>query len=174
MSEIWIVRSNVLAFRPTMDTDLGRVLTMERDQENRQYIRQWSLEKHQAAITDPDIAHFIIETVPEKRMVGYVILIGLENPDQSIEFKRIVIADKGHGHGRQAVQLIKKYTFEMLNKHRLWLEVMDHNHRAFELYRSVGFITEGTHREAVKQGDVYTSLHVMSILAAEYFQKSMK
>jgi RimJ/RimL family protein N-acetyltransferase len=97
-----------------------------------------------------------------------VILVGLENPDYNLEFKRIVIADKRRGFGREAVCLIKEYAFEYLKMHRLWLEVMVENTGAFAMYQTEGFINEGLHREAVKHGDSYSSLRVMSMLADEY------
>lgn len=167
MSDSYLVQLGRIAFRPTADRDLDFVLKMERHRENAQFIRQWSLEHHRAAIADPNIAHLVVQTITEKRIVGYVILIGLENPDLNLEFKRIVITEKGRGFGRKAVQLIKKYVFADLGLHRIWLEVMEHNTRAFELYKSEGFIVEGMHLEAVKQGNIFTSLHVMSLLARE-------
>ena len=92
----------------------------------------------------------------------------MNDPDKSIEFKRIVISEKGKGFGREAVQLVKKIAFETLGAHRLWLEVMEHNGRACQLYQSEGFVSEGLHRESFKQGEKYISLRIMSILADEY------
>lgn len=168
MSDKTIIHSDILAFRRTEEHDLEIVLDIERNADNSRYIRHWSIELHRAAIADPNIAHVIVETTEGRRLIGYVILIGLENPDSCVEFKRIVIAEKGRGYGRETVKLIKKYTFTLLGKHRLWLEVMDYNHRAFALYNSEGFVLEGTHRGAVKTGEVFTSLRVMSMLAEEY------
>ena len=168
MTENPIIQSDRIAFRPTADTDLDLVLRLERDKDNAPFIRQWSLERHRAAIADSNIAHLVVWTITDDRIIGYIILIGRENPDLNLEFKRIVIDDKGKGFGREAMILVEKYVFENLGVHRLWLEVMEHNRRAFELYKSVGFTIEGMHREAVKQGEEFTSLHVMSILAQEY------
>lgn len=168
MSEKTVIHSDILSFRRTEEKDLEAVLDLERGTDNSRFIRHWPIELHRAAIADPNIAHVIVETTGKRRLIGYVILIGLENPDSSIEFKRIVIAEKGRGYGREAVKLIKQYIFNSLGKHRLWLEVMDYNHRAFALYNSEGFVLEGTHRGAVKQGEIFTSLRVMSMLADEY------
>jgi RimJ/RimL family protein N-acetyltransferase len=45
---------------------------------------------------------------------------------------------------------------------------MEHNERAIQLYESAGFVSEGLHRESLKQGEHFLSLKVMSILAHEY------
>ena len=100
--------------------------------------------------------------------MGYVILIGLIDPDCSVEFKRIVIEPKGYGFGRQTICLVKELVFNKLKAHRLWLEVLSDNTRAYNLYLSEGFTEEGIHRESLKQGDVFLNLRVMSILVSEY------
>ena len=157
-----------IMFRPTVETDLEMVLGMEKDADNRSFIRQWSREQHVAAINNENIAHFVALSASEGKIVGYVILVGCLSPDRSLEFKRIVIGDKGAGLGRDSVRVIKQFAFEHLKFHRLWLEVIDQNRRACQLYESEGFVKEGIHRESLKQGENYLSLVMMSILASEY------
>lgn len=154
--------------RPTTETDLETIIAMERSGENTPYIRQWPREKHLEALTDNNIGHFVIQADDDKRIIGYIILIGLKNPDKAVEFKRIVINEKGNGYGRAAVRFIKKYVFEEIGFHRLWLEVLEKNNRAYQLYKSEGFVDEGVHRESLRQGDRYLSLIVMSMLRHEY------
>jgi RimJ/RimL family protein N-acetyltransferase len=141
---------------------------MEQDSENAPTIRQWSREKHIAAIADSNYDHITVRACSDDRIVGYIILVGLDDPDDNVEFKRIVIAEKGRGLGRAAVKYIKEHAFNDLGAHRLWLEVMTNNERAYQLYESEGFIREGVHRESLKRGDTYDSLIVMSVLAQEF------
>lgn len=101
--------------------------------------------------------------------VGYVILVGLEDADLSINIKRLVVTDKSKGYGKQALRLIKKFAFEELQAHRLWLDVKDFNLRARYVYETGGFIVEGILRECIKTGDKFESLVLMSILAHEYY-----
>ncbi len=157
-----------IALRPTTEADLDYVIKMERSPENAPFIRQWSIQQHQSAISDDNMAHLIVQKTPDNKAIGYIILVGLENPDQSIELKRMVIEEKSKGLGRESLQLVKKMVFENLGAHRLWLEVMEHNDRAIQLYKSEGFISEGMHCESLKQGENFVSLKVMSILAHEY------
>jgi len=161
-----------LALRPTRREDLDCVIALERDGENAPYIRQWSLEQHQAALDDPNISHQIVETVNGKHMMGYLILIGCVDPDRSLQLKRIVIAHKGYGLGRQAIRLVKAHAFGALRCHRLWLEVTENNNRAHGLYESEGFEEEGILREALRRGDHYVSLTIMSMLDRDYIGAS--
>jgi diamine N-acetyltransferase len=117
-------------------------------------------------LTDPDIAHLIVEA--DKR-VGYVILAGLQDPNETIELRRIVIMEKGLGYGKAAIQQVKQEAFEKYQVNRLWLDVKEHNHRAQALYKSAGFVLEGTLRQCLKtENGHYESLLLMSILHEEY------
>jgi diamine N-acetyltransferase len=161
-----------IRLRPSKEPDLDMILKLESDRENFEFIRQWSRKKHLDAMADENIAHMIIETAGNKRPVGYIILLGLKDPDENIEFKRMVIAEKGMGYGRQAVRLVKQFAFEKRHCHRLWLEVMDHNIRAYALYDSEGFVLEGIHRESVKKPGKRITVQVMSMLAHEYVKEA--
>lgn len=163
-----------ITFRQTSEIDLECVMKLEREPENSPFVRQWSKQQHKSAISDENMAHLVVENASNNQIIGYVILVGLENPDRSIELKRIVIQEKNKGLGRECVQLIKKIMFENLGAHRLWLEVMEHNDRAIQLYESEGFALEGVHRESLKQKERFVSLKVMSILAHEYNRKGSR
>ena len=173
MSDNFLLKSRRVGVRYTTVEDLDTVIKMERDAENAPFIRQWSQKQHRSAIKDRNIAHLIIQRISTDDIIGYIIMVGLENYDRNIEFKRLVIADKGKGLGRQAVQLIKRLAFEKFGAHRLWLEVVLHNDRAYKLYKSEGFIDEGVHRESLRQDDRFVSMKVMSVLSHEYFMKDV-
>jgi diamine N-acetyltransferase len=156
----------MIILRRTEESDLDYVLSAEHSSENRVYVTQWPRERHLAVLTDPDIAHLIVEA--DKR-VGYVILAGLQDPNETIELRRIVITEKGLGYGKAAMQQVKQQAFEKYQANRLWLDVKEHNHRAQALYKSAGFILEGTLRQCLKiENGHYESLLIMSILREEY------
>ncbi|UCE58119.1 MAG: GNAT family N-acetyltransferase [Phycisphaerales bacterium] len=162
------LRQNRIQVRPTSPDDLEFVIASERDSENLPFIRQWTLEQHRRAIDDESVLHLTIEAADDGRRVGYIILCGVGSVDRSIEFKRIVITEKGGGLGRDAVRAIETIVFETFGAHRLWLEVMVKNTRAKQLYETEGFVEEGTLREAAQVQDRFESLVVMSMLEAEY------
>jgi diamine N-acetyltransferase len=160
--------SMLIQVRPTQIDDLAFVLQAENHPANATFVEQWSHDRHVAALTDPDFAHRIVERRSDGQPIGYIILVGLKNMHQSLEFRRIVITDKGHGFGRAAVRLVKQLAFEQYHAHRLWLDVRAHNRRAQQLYQSEGFVIEGTLRECVKVDDRFESLVIMSVLSSEY------
>lgn len=160
-----------IRLKPTIENDLNFVLQAEQNQENLPFVTQWTKQQHFNSLSNRDIAHFIIEKITDKIYVGYAILAGLSNLNQSIELRRIVITDKGKGYGRETLQLIQKLSFEELSAHRLWLDVKEHNLRAKKLYESEGFIIEGCLRECLKTSDKWESLIIMSMLKKEFVKK---
>ena len=157
--------------RPTMQSDLDFVLSLERDPENLPYITPWEKIQHEAAIRFPDFRHFIIEAGPGLDAGGFLILIGCRNPHLSIELKRMVVQDKHQGHGRAALRVAKKAAFDELHAHRLWLDEKSRNTLARAFYDSEGFTVEGVLREAVRVQGGFESLVVMSMLRREFEQR---
>jgi diamine N-acetyltransferase len=162
---------NRVRLRPTMQSDLDFVLTLENDPENLPFITPWERTQHEAAIRFPDFRHFILEGGPGLEAVGFLILIGCRSQHQSLELKRMVVRSKGQGYGRAALRVTKKVAFGDLGAHRLWLDVKKRNTRAKALYDSEGFVVEGELRESVKVQGGYESLIVMSMLATEFEQR---
>jgi diamine N-acetyltransferase len=168
----------LVQLRPTQPVDLNFVLTAEYHPDSRPYVSQWSHEQHLAALTDPDIAHLMIETANETaaipgsgepapepaQPVGYAIIAGLCDPNQCIELRRLVIVPKERGYGKAALAQIKQFAFQTHSAHRLWLDVKVGNDRAQAVYRAAGFTAEGTLRDGIKTADGFESLIIMSLL----------
>ena len=135
--------------RRTTPGDLDWVLAAEGHLDNRPYVTQWTRRQHEEAMDHPDRSHLIVETVEDGRTVGYVILAGLEAPRQGVELRRIVVTEKGRGHGRDALRLVKRLALVDLRTRRLWLDVRTNNPRAKRLYEDEGFAVEGTSPEGL-------------------------
>lgn len=159
--------------RPTMQSDLAYVLSLEQDENNLPFITPWDRTQHEAAIRFPDMRHFIIEGGDGLEAVGFLILIGCRSPHQSLELKRMVVQGKGQGFGRAALRVAKRVAFDDLKAHRFWLDVKLRNARAKAFYDSEGFVVEGTLRDAVKidladGSHGFDSLVVLSMLQTEF------
>lgn len=75
---------------------------------------------------------------------------------------------RGRGYGRKIYEAIKKYCFDYLNIHRVWLLVLETNKHAQRLYKKQGFRVEGKQREAIFRDGKYLDYVMMSILEDEY------
>lgn len=156
-----------IKFHKTASKDITDIVLMEGDKDNTEFIFPNSNAEHLNLICDTNIEHLTLK-LGNKKIIGFAILAGIENNNKSIEFRRIVINEKGKGFGRMAIKELKKYCFEKLNCHRLWLDVLETNERAKYLYRSEGFKEEGKLRDCILVNGEYNSLIIMSILKDEY------
>lgn len=111
--------------------------------------------------------HLVIIDKEKEDKVGFI-LLGNDEQNRSLEFRRMVVNPKGKGIGRQCLQLVKKYCFECLNYHRLWLDVFEFNHRAIHLYKSEGFVEEGKLIQCLYIEGQFHNLLILSMLRSEY------
>lgn len=148
------------------EVDFHFVTQSEQHPDNRRFVGQWTHEQYRQALTNPTYCCFGF--VVNQVLVGHCILANLQDPDDAIQLKRLVITTKGKGYGRAALTEIIRYVFETLNANRLWLDVRSFNSRAEGLYRSVGFQYEGTQRKASKMEDAYYDLNLYGLLRDEY------
>jgi len=123
--------------RPTGGDDIPMVCAWERDPENAQFVQTWPEELHRASLTDPTQRHLVIEA--GGRAVGFAILAGIDGVTPAVEFRRVVVAEKGRGIGQAAVALVVRYSFAELGARELWLDFVEHNARARCIYEKHGF-----------------------------------
>jgi len=150
----------------TIQSDVDRIISFETN--NKQFVHQYSKEKHLKLLNDRDCLHLSIRRLDNNELIGHTILFGVESEHKVLEFRRITINEKGLGFGREAVQLLKKLCFEKLKFHRLWFDVYDDNERAIKLYESEGFVKEALLRENIKTDNGYRSQRIYSMLEKEY------
>lgn len=157
----------MITLKATSPSHITYILKIEEEEENQDFIIPYTRKQHEQIIQDRDALHLSVMN-KEGKLVGFVILAGLQNSNNAIEFRRIVIAEKGKGYGSTVINYVKKYCFEKLKCHRLWLDVFDFNTKAQYIYLKAGFKKEGVLRDAFKREDIYQSLVIMSILKYEY------
>lgn len=163
-----VIESERIALLQTQEADLSFVTELENHPQNRGYVMVYSREQHLNVITNPNEQHLIVYEKASNDQVGFVILGGLNDKNRALELRRIVISKKGKGLGKETLQLIKKYCFEILQMHRLWLDVAEDNEKAIYIYASEGFKNEGILREAVIFDGKFKNLKLMSILESDY------
>jgi diamine N-acetyltransferase len=161
------IESNNIGLRNAAVNDVDYIYQLEAHPENSRFVMAYSRERHIQVMESEDEELFVIINKTTNDLLGFVILAGLTNPNLSMEFRRLVIADKGKGLGRQVVNLVVQYCFIILKFHRLWLDVYEDNLKGIHLYQSIGFRQEGKLRDVIKHGNAYRSLLLFSMLEGE-------
>lgn len=156
-----------MELRPALAADLPRIAALERAPSARAFVGQWSEERHRATLAGDDARYFVVDG-PGGELAAFAILRGLAEANRGIELKRIVVAAPEQGLGRRMLTELIRIAFEDLHAHRLFLDVFEDNARARHLYERLGFVYEGTLREAAERGGRWYNLRLMSMLTHEY------
>jgi RimJ/RimL family protein N-acetyltransferase len=152
---------------PQPRPDISDIVAVERTALAREFVGQWSEERHRTSLAGDD-ARYVSQT-DWGELQAYAILRGVRESSRSIELKRIVVAVHERGLGRQILGELLRIAFRELNAHRIYLDVFEDNGRARHLYECLGFQYEGVMREAAQRGEQWCNLRLMSILETEYF-----
>jgi|SRR5579872_1329562 len=156
-----------MLLRSAVTDDIPALVALEQRPFAREFVGQWSAERHRATLCGSDARYFVSETAAGQ-LNAYVILRGLSEDSGSVELKRIVVAEPGQGLGRILLTETLRLAFDELSAHRVFLDVFEDNARARHLYESLGFVYEGTMRDAARRNENWCNLCMMSMLEGEY------
>jgi RimJ/RimL family protein N-acetyltransferase len=102
--------------------------------------------------------------------VGEVVLNELDADNRSCGFRISLLGPRafGRGYGTEATRLVLAHAFDAVGINRVELEVYDFNPRARHVYEKVGFVHEGTKRQALLWDGEWVDAHLMAILASDW------
>lgn len=109
----------------------------------------------------------------KSNFIGLVNLTNINWINRNAEFS-ILIGEKFHwgkGYAKQAALLALNHAFKELNLHTIYLKVRTDNQKALDLYKKLGFVTEGVLRDVLYKNSKYISMIVMSILKNEFDER---
>ena len=113
---------------------------------------------------------FAIVDLKTDKLIGSCGIFDINQIDKLIEFG-ISIGDKdyrGKGYGKEAINLLLDFGFNVLNYHNIMLRVFSFNTKAMGLYKKLGFKEIGRRREAREIGDKRFDLIFMDMLKSEF------
>jgi RimJ/RimL family protein N-acetyltransferase len=122
---------------------------------------------------DPTKFQFTIYHLGTKKAIGRIYISAYNKHEASIDITRIYIGEESYlkkGYGKEALQRLLDYFFNELRLERVTIDFFEENERAHNLYKSLGFKSEGILRHVAKKNETYINLHLMSMLREEYFE----
>jgi diamine N-acetyltransferase len=126
----------------------------------------------ESIIEKKDLVIFGIRLVENNKLIGSCQLFNIHPVFRTAELQiRIGEMDElSKGYGKEAVSELIKYGFFHLNLERIFLQVFADNLRAIKAYEKVGFIFEGTQRQAAYINGVYKDIVMMGLLKTEFHE----
>lgn len=102
--------------------------------------------------------------------VGEVVVNELDAGNLACGFRICLIGPRafGRGFGTEATRLILAHAFDTVGLNRVELDVYDFNPRARHVYEKVGFVREGTKRQALRWDGEWVDAHVMAMLRSDW------
>jgi RimJ/RimL family protein N-acetyltransferase len=129
----------------------------------------WSIERLREiygewATADDRLVLGVVDNAGDE-LVGEVVLNDWDEGNRSCGFRTLIgAAGRGRGLGTEATRLVVEHGLTTMGLHRISLEVYDFNPRARHVYEKVGFVHEGTGREALLFDGEWIDVHYMAIL----------
>jgi RimJ/RimL family protein N-acetyltransferase len=104
--------------------------------------------------------------------LGEVVLNQIDEINRSANFRIALRGSNyyGKGIGTEAAKLMLEYGFNILELHRIDLEVFTFNPRAIRVYEKLGFKREGVRREVLQLDGTYHDAIIMGLLKREFSQ----
>ncbi|MBI5931572.1 MAG: GNAT family N-acetyltransferase [Chloroflexi bacterium] len=172
-----IIQGQKIVLRPYQDGDAEIIL----ESSNNPTIRRltatfatFTLEQTQQYVARfahaTDRVGFIIAHPTTLEALGEIVILNIDADSRSANIRVSLFyeADFNKGYGSEAMRLMVDYAFQTLKLHRLGLDVLSLNPRAFHVYEKVGFKREGILRDVLFYEGQYHDEIIMSILEHEW------
>ena len=118
-------------------------------------------------ITDGIDIHYAIANEDDEYL-GTISLKNIDLESKSAEYA-IVMRKKAQGHGNayMASMILLKKAFSEYGLHRVYLNVLENNKKAINMYEKIGFNYEGEFRDHIKKGGEYLNLKWYGMISGE-------
>ena len=158
----------MITFRPIEFNDCAFLSEVRNEcaEEHLHNSTQYSLEQTQRWFYSLEIPYYIVFNDQDK--IGYFRLSNYSKSNRNICIGMDIHKNfRGKGLAYESYCKFIPYLIETYDLHKVSLEVLGTNHRAYNLYLKLGFFTEGIKRQEVFKNGNYVDSIVMSILRSE-------
>ena len=125
---------------PLNKKDIDFLIELESNSDTSEFIIPYDKEKHTVELENP--LNRYLGIYEEDKLIGFII-IGIEKEGSRIEFRRIVMGEKGLGYGQKAIMKLEKYCKANWNTESIWLDVFEFNQRGRHIYEKLGYKKTG-------------------------------
>lgn len=125
----------VLELRKSVISEASAFVEMECSPDTKGFVIPYSVEKHVSLIESNEVVY--LSLYDENELSGFIILS--QESQDTVEFRRIVVASKGKGLGQLAIKEMEQYCAEHLNCSKVWLDVFESNSRGIHIYQKLGY-----------------------------------
>ena len=133
-----MVSDGVIYVYNTKPNELSTIHRMEQDTDTAEFIVPYRLARHESEYAKDNVYYKSIYGPPGE-LIGFAIL-ALNDNGTTMEFRRLMISEKGKGFGSRAVALMDTVAKEEFHCRRIWLDVFEFNTRGQHVYTKLGYV----------------------------------
>jgi RimJ/RimL family protein N-acetyltransferase len=165
-----------VVLRPLTVADVPAILATGMDPEVRRLTgthRRFTTQQVHDAVTDwidrDDRVDMAVIEKDSGEYAGEITLNELDADNLSCHL-RVALSSRytGLGLGTEAIRLMLSYAFDSMGVHRVELDVYAFNPRARRVYEKIGFVYEGTKRQALRWRGEWVDAMVMAMLVDDW------
>lgn len=130
------------------------------------YILKKYLEDSHKNIYETGQLRLMIEYIPDKETIGTLDIFDFD-PFHKRAGIGILIADEAYrrkGLASMALAGIIEYSFNTLQLHQLYCNILSNNNESIDLFRKHGFIQSGLKKEWIKTPDKYLDEYIFQLI----------
>ncbi|PAT02250.1 hypothetical protein CI105_02590 [Candidatus Izimaplasma bacterium ZiA1] len=126
------------------------------------------------SIVDDDTRYDYLIRDLNNKIIGEVVINEIDYETNSSSYRIAIFnsCDFNKGYGTSASKLVLDFCFDVLDLHRIELEVYSFNKRGIKVYKKLGFEIEGIRRDAYIVNNNYHDIIEMAILNPKHDRKS--
>lgn len=133
--------------------------------------RTFSIEETNKWFNETSPLYYIIQDDVSNNKIGYFRLSNYSKENKNIYIGADIAPEyRGKGYAKPAYLQFMDFIFTEYELNKITLEVLHTNSIAINLYKSLGFVYEGTKREEVLKNGTWVHSIIMSILKSEFYE----
>ena len=152
-----------------VDPEVTRFLSFDEDRSYEDVVNEAIRDS-----SDPTKMDLTIVDRATEKPIGRILVTRIDRHGDSLDITKLYIGDsemRGSGCGEDVMRNLLEYFFTFMHMERVSLDYFTGNKAAQNLYEKLGFISEGTARNATKKNGRYYDLNLMSLLRSEFFNR---
>ncbi len=130
------------------------------------YILKRYIENSHKSIYETGQLRLMIDLVKEKITIGTVDIFDFDHFHMRAGVGILIAREeyRRKGYAKMALKGLSEYCFNVLKLNQIWCSIIENNDASLELFKSLGFVHNGTRREWIKADDKFLDEHFLQLL----------
>lgn len=133
------------------------------------YILKRYIENSHKSIYETGQLRLMIDLVNEKTTIGTVDIFDFDHFHMRAGVGILIAREeyRRKGYARMALKGLSEYCFNVLKLNQVYCNILENNDASLDLFKSLGFVQNGTRRAWIKADDTFLDEHFLQLLRSD-------